>query len=167
MVELEGARAAALLKRMPLFVPAAIEFTGRIVLVGAVERIFPLLSPLGEKLWVPGWDPRIFHPAGAEWEEGMVFLTREERGEAIWFVARLDRASHEVVYHRVEPGRYLARIDVRCREAWSGRTEVTVRYSFMGLSEEGNREIAAMTQEDYDAKMGRWKQWLRTALRRT
>ena len=151
---------------MEAFIPATIGFTGRIVLGAGAERIFPLFSPLGEKLWVPGWEPRILHPAGAEWEEGMVFFTREERGEAAWFVTRLDRASREVVYHRVEPGRYVARVEVRCREVWGGRTEATVRYSYMGLSDEGNGEIAAMTQEAYDAKMGRWKEWLRTALRR-
>jgi hypothetical protein len=151
---------------MRFFTPAAIELTGRIVLSGDVDRIFPLFSPLGEKQWVPGWDPRIVHPAGAEWEEKMIFLTREESGEAAWYVTRLDRASHEVVYHRLEPLRYVARVEVRCREAWGGRTEATVKYSFTGLSEDGNREISAVTQAAYDAKMGRWKEWLRAALGR-
>ena len=146
--------------------PAAIEFSGKILLGGDIERIFPLFSPLGEKLWVPGWNPRILHPAGAEWEEGMIFLTDEETGVAAWHVTRLDRASHEVVYHRLEPLRYVARVEVRCREAWGGRTEATVKYSYMGLSDEGNREISVMTQEAYDAKMGRWKEWLRATLGR-
>ena len=151
---------------MSFFTPATIELTGRILLGGDVERIFPLFSPLGEKLWVPGWNPRIIHPEGADWEEGMIFLTGEESGEAVWRVTRLDLASHEVVYHRLEPLRYVARVEVRCREAWGGSTEATVRYSFIGLTDEGNREIAAMTQEAYDAKMGRWKEWIRSALQR-
>jgi hypothetical protein len=40
------------------------------------------------------------------------------------------------------------------------RTQVSTAYSFVGLSEIGNRQIAAMTQEAYDTKMIRWSEWI-------
>ncbi len=150
--------------RPDAFTPAMAAFTGKIVLPADVERVFPLFSPLGEKAWVPGWDPRLLHPPGSEWEEGMIFLTREEEGDAVWIVTRLDRPSHEVVYHRVEAGRYVARIKVRCRDLGGRKTEATVVYAYVGLSEDGNRDLMAMTSKEYGAKMGRWRKWIQSAL---
>jgi hypothetical protein len=128
--------------------------------------VFELFSPLGEKLWVPSWDPELLYPEGAAWEEGLLFRTREATGDAIWVVTRLDRDTHAVTYHRVEPGRYVARVDVRCRELPEQKTGVTVAYTFVGLSDGGNQEIAAMTQQAYDEKMRRWQNWIDAHLER-
>lgn len=139
----------------------AVTLQGRIRVSKRVEDAFVLFSPEGERLWVPGWDPEPLHPPHAAWEEGQIFRTREERGEAVWIVTRLDRVRHEVTYHRVEPGRYVARIEVRCRAAGERETEVSTAYTFLGLSEDGNEEIARMSREAYDAKMARWERWIR------
>jgi hypothetical protein len=64
------------------------------------------------------------------------------------------------VYHRIEPGHLVARIEVRCAALCGDRTEATVAYSFVGLSETGNDAIGAMTGEDYAAKMARWAGWI-------
>ncbi|HEX5041345.1 MAG TPA: hypothetical protein VFV75_00460 [Candidatus Polarisedimenticolaceae bacterium] len=135
-------------------------FSGKLEVRASVGQAFPLFSPPGEVHWVPGWNPEFVDPPAPSWEEGQIFRTREERGEAVWVVARLDRATHEVTYYRVEPGRYVARIDVVCRASASDRTEVSTTYAFVGLSEFGNGEIAAMTQEAYDGKMARWTEWI-------
>lgn len=93
-----------------------------------------------------------------------MFRTRGEAGEAIWVITRLDRAQHAAVYHRVEPGRYVARVSVRCRALSNARTEVLTSYSFVGLSGDGNREIVSMTQESYDWKMAQWSEWIARSL---
>ena len=131
-------------------------FSGTLEVPAPIEQAFPLFSPPGERDWVPGWDPEYVHPPGSAWEEGQVFRTREERGEAVWVVARLDHEGHAAEYYRVEPGRYVAHITVRCREKAAGLTEVATTYAFTGLSDIGDGDIAAMTQADYDAKMTRW-----------
>ncbi|HET7291676.1 MAG TPA: hypothetical protein VFM88_04565 [Vicinamibacteria bacterium] len=142
-----------------MFTPTAAEFTGGFTLAVPPEKAFELFSPLGEKQWVPEWNPELLHPPGANWERGLVFRTHEDRGEAVWIVTALDRAGHQVEYHRVESGRYLARVSVRCRGVDS-RTEVRVLYAFVGLSDTGNREIAAMSAQAYEEKMRRWKGWI-------
>jgi hypothetical protein len=146
---------------MPPFTPRTLTLTGRVAVSGGLDEIFPLFSPLGERLWVPGWDPELLHPAGAEWEEGMIFRTEEERGPAVWVVSRLQREAHRVRYHRVEPGRYVACIEVVCRAAGAGMTEATIAYTFVGLSDAGNRDIAAMSETEYVEKMARWERWIR------
>lgn len=147
-----------------MFIARSIELSGGFTLPAPPEATFDLFSPLGEKKWVPGWDPELIHPPGATWERGLVFRTREERGEAIWVVTALDRERHEVEYHRVEAGRYVARVHVQCSPGAGGQTEVRATYTFVGLSEPGNADIAAMSDEAYREKMGRWEGWIRTAL---
>lgn len=149
---------------MSCLCPRAITFQGQVVADGEVGEVFLLFSPGGEKLWVPGWEPEFLYPSGTDWAQGQIFRTREETGEAVWIVTRLDHAQHTVEYHRVEPRRYVARIEVNCRPTHDHRTRVAVAYSFIGLSEKGNQEIDAMTQHAYDAKMGRWTAWINNHL---
>ena len=133
--------------------------------VGApVDDVFPLFSPLGEKSWVPNWDPELLYPRGASWAQGMIFRTAGERGDAIWLVSRLDLDAHEVEYRRVEAGRYVVRVSVRCTADGAGGTTVGTEYEFVGLSESGNAEIAAMTQDGYAQKMHQWAAWIQQHL---
>ncbi len=143
------------------FVPRVLELRGHLVVPGDPEAIFPLFSPVGERLWVPGWSPELLHPSGVEWAEGQVFRTREETGEeVVWFVTRLDRGARHVEYRRVVPGLYVARVEVRCLSVPERRTRADVSYDYVGLSEAGNRDIGAMSPEAYDEKMARWKGWI-------
>ena len=142
------------------FCAAVQTFTGALEVEGPVGEVFALFSPQGERQWVPGWDPEFVHPSVSFWGAGQVFRTREESGEAVWVIAALEDDEHQVEYYRVEPARYVAHITVRCRETAAGRTRVTTSYSFTGLSEAGNRIIAAMTPAEYEAKMARWQGWI-------
>jgi hypothetical protein len=148
------------------FIAASREFEGRFPVHAPVETAFELFSPLGERLWVPGWDPELLHPPGVSWEQGQIFRTREETGDAIWIVTRLRRDAHQVEYHRVEPDRYIARVSVACTPSGNGDTEALTRYAYVGLSREGNQEIAKMTSDEYAKKMTRWKQWISEYLAR-
>jgi hypothetical protein len=129
-----------------------------------VGHVFPLFSPLGEKNWVPGWDPELLHPPGVSWQDGLIFRTAEDSGPAVWIVSHLDVATHRVTYHRVEPGLYVARIDVTCDDVSAGVTDVSTVYTFVGLSEEGNKAISVMSALEYEAKMTRWTTWLQSHL---
>jgi hypothetical protein len=143
-----------------VFKPRAMVLKGKIILWGSSDQVFELFSPSGEKLWVPDWDPELLYPVGVQWKEGLLFRTREETGDAVWVISRLNRAAHEVTYHRVEPDRYVARIDVRCSALPERKTEAAVTYTFVGLSDRGNGDIAKMTQTEYDKKMQRWENWM-------
>ena len=58
----------------------------------------------------------------------------------------------------------MARVDVRCAPRGADQTEVRVTYTFVGLSEVGNQDIAAMSPQAYEEKMGRWRDWIVKAL---
>ena len=140
--------------------PRTLTLRGRLLVAAPTDDAFPLFSPDGERRWVPGWNPEILHPTDGTWQRGQIFRTREDSGEVVWIVTRFDAAQHEAEYHRVEPGRYVSRIEVCCRSAGEAQTEVFVAYTLIGLSEAGNRDIAAMTPEEYAEKMTRWAKWI-------
>ena len=148
-----------------MFTAFSADLNGGFVITAPVDVVFELFSPLGERLWVPSWDPELLHPPGVQWERGLIFRTREERGEAVWMVTGLDRDRHEVEYHRVEAARYVARVRVRCRPN-ARQTEVEVTYTFVGLSDAGNEEIASMSHSAYEEKMKRWQAWISDHLAR-
>jgi hypothetical protein len=148
------------------FIAASCEFAGRFSVHAPIETVFELFSPLGERMWVPEWDPELLHPPGVSWVQGQIFRTREEQGDAIWIVTGLSREAYQVEYHRVEPHRYIARVCVTCTPAGNGHTEVATLYAYVGLSREGNDEIARMTSDTYSEKMARWKHWIGECLAR-
>lgn len=142
------------------FVARSKTFTGELSVPAPVDLVFPLFSPLGERAWVPGWNPQVLDPPNAEWEEEMIFQTRDENGEAVWLLTHLVPDGHRATYHRVQAGLHVVRIEVRCTAVDERRTAVRSVYRYVGLTEQGNEEIAAMTQEAYDAKMQRWAAWI-------
>lgn len=149
------------------FVARSVEFTGRFTVPGPIETVFDLFSPLGERAWVPDWNPEFLHPSGVVWACGQIFRTQEETGEAVWIVTGLNCEAHQVEYHRVEPHRYVARVRVMCTTAPEDRnTEVSTAYAFVGLSSQGNDEIGAMTDALYAGKMKRWERWINQYLAR-
>ncbi len=139
-----------------------LELAGSFTLPRAIDEVFDLFSPLGETLWVPGWSPELLHPPGASWERGLIFRTRDERGDAVWIVANLDRVAHQVECYRVEPERYVVRVSVRCAALDTPATVVHVQYAFVGLSEDGNAQLAGITPASCDETMQQWKRWIDT-----
>lgn len=148
------------------FSARAVEFNGRFTVAGAIETVFDLFSPLGERHWVPDWNPELLYPSGISWACGQIFRTKEEAGEAVWVVTTLTREAHEVEYHRVEPHRYVARVRVKCTAPDHQVTEVSTSYSFIGLTAEGNDVIGTMTDALYVEKMNRWERWISQYLAR-
>jgi hypothetical protein len=146
--------------------PSWTELVGSLVVGAPVETAFALFSPVGEKSWVPGWDPELLFPSDSSWERGQIFRTRDGRREAVWIVTALDRAAHHVEYHRVETDRHVARVTVRCAPRSERDTDVSVTYLFVGLTEAGCDDIASMTAEAHAERMARWQRWIADHLTR-
>ncbi len=124
--------------------------------------LFPLFSPEGEKLWVPGWDYRDVMGETAL-REDYVFLTRghdHAAGEAIWVVKRYLPEDYLVSFYKVEPGVKLGIIEVRCFEIDRSRTRVQVSYEYVGLSAAGDEFVSAFSRADYEDFIGEWRKLL-------
>ena len=148
-----------------MFEAASVELTGSLAVASPIDDAFELFSPAGETAWVVGWSPEWLYPAFGAWVPGQVFRTRNNANEAVWVVAALDRQARFVEYHRLEPGRHVARVRVQCSASVTGQTEVVVRYHFVGLSDEGNQEISEMSPASHAERMLRWQDWIEQSRR--
>ncbi len=123
------------------------------------DQAFPFFEPVGEKKWAEGWHPIFTSPEDARLHEGSVFTVEARSPEGIplhsvWAVNRY-APSRLIEYRNVIIGLRATRITVRCEQAGTG-TRVTVRYTYNGLSEEGDRLIGKMTPEAYRAMIESW-----------
>lgn len=124
-----------------------------------VDEVFPLLSPEGETLWVPGW--KYENLSGSpDLHEDYVFLTRDHdhaSSEALWIVKRYEPGNHHVQFYKVEPGDKVGVVSVTCKSSGADETRVQVTYSYTGLSEKGNEFVESFTREAYYEFIGEWQ----------
>ncbi len=137
-------------------------FTSDFELARPVAEVFPLFSPEGEKLWVPGWD---YHNVmgSTELAEDYVFLTRTHdhaASDAVWVVKRYAPASHSVTFYKIEPGEKVGLVSVHCAPLGAARTRVEVSYTYTGISPAGNRFVDTFTAQDYENFIGEWQRLL-------
>lgn len=150
------------------------------------QKLFPLFSAEGEKLWVPGWDYENIM-GSTDLHEDYIFLTAghhksEHHGagrhssahhgsdhhrsdyhgaaKTIWLVKRHEPANYFVQFYRVEPGDKVGIVTVHCKPITQELTEVEVAYEFIGLSEKGNEFIKGYTAKSYEAFISPWPKLL-------
>src|ERR1700760_259333 len=89
-------------------------------------RVFPLFTAEGEKAWAPGWEPRVL--SGAE-ERGSAFVTRGHEGQTVKGIVTDYRPREgRVSYARLVEDSNIGLVDVTCKQAANGGTDVSVRY---------------------------------------
>jgi hypothetical protein len=118
-----------------------------------VDRVFPLLCPVQEALWLPGWSAQILHSDSGVAELGCVFRTRDaEDCEHIWIVSRYEPAAGLIQFVQFLPGRCVLRLDIAvapepggCRSHWN--------YTVDGLVPAPPDGFAAYAQAPFSARM--------------
>jgi hypothetical protein len=135
----------------------------------AVQAVFPLFTPEGEKLWAPGWEYDNLIGTNPL-DEDYLFLTRSHdhaATEAIWIVKKYAPEMYRVQYYKIEPGEKVGIIEAACAPLSSASTEVQVTYRYVGLSETGNRFVERFAKKDYEAFIEEWKRLIESFFART
>ena len=126
--------------------------------LAAPVKVFPLLCPVREADWVPGWEYRLIYSESGVAELGCVFTTPNERGlETVWVVTDYDPSALRIAFAWVWPGLVAAQIRISLRLKSPETTEADIRYRYTGLSEEGNREVARYDEAWFRHKMQSWE----------
>lgn len=137
----------------------SVSYTAGFEMGRKAETLFPLFSPEGERLWVPGWEYEDIMGT-TTLHEDYVFLTKTHDHaaiDAVWIVKHCDPETFNVQYYKIEPGEKVGIVTVVCTPLDDSSTRVDVTYTYMGLSERGNRFIEHYTKENHEDFIKEWK----------
>ncbi len=140
----------------------SIKHTAGFDLAQPVEDLFPLFTPEGETLWVPGWGYENVMGT-AELAEDYVFLTEGHdhvAGKAIWLVKRYELASWMIQFYRIEPEDKVGVVTVQCLSRSATETHVQVSYEYIALSDKGRHFIKGFSEEVYADFIDEWRDLL-------
>src|SRR5579859_4463399 len=137
------------------------------------EKVFPLLCPVREADWLPGWEYRLVHSNSGVAELGCVFTTPNrpaaepgsQPAETTWIVTEYDPAGLRIAYVWIVPGRIITELRIQLATGEGEETRTRIRYRYTGLSPEGNRELEGYDREWFEAKMRNWETCINHYLR--
>jgi hypothetical protein len=125
-------------------------------LVAPPEAVFPLLCPVREADWIPGWDPLLVVSASGLAESDCVFKTSASPADAIWYVTRHEPAAGYVEMIKVTPEVTACRLTIRLRRT-PGGCEADVTYTHTSLGPQGDEFVHAFTEPSYVRAMQLWE----------
>ncbi len=133
-------------------------------LVAAPEAVFPLLCPVREADWIPGWDPLLVVSASGVAERDCAFVTAALPANAIWYVSRHEPANGFVEMIKLTPGVTACRLAIQLR-ATDGGSEADVSYTHTSLGPEGDEFVGGFSADYYRGFMQAWEARLNHYLR--
>jgi hypothetical protein len=120
------------------------------------ESVFPLLCPVLERAWLPGWDCRMVHSNSGVAERGAVFETAHAKGVTRWIVTEHERA-RRVAFARWQPDGLMVHIEITLGRELNGTTAVCITYTFTPTDDESRAILAASTEEEWLDSMTQWQ----------
>ncbi len=118
-------------------------------------QVFPLLCPVREALWLPGWSAEILHSESGVAELGCVFRTRDEDGrERIWTVSRHEPEAGIIQFVQFVAGLCVIRLDIAL-EAVPGGCRARWTYTVAGLARGQDAWFADYRPAAFGARMER------------
>ena len=136
--------------------------SGSVPVALPAERAFHLFTPVGERLWAPGWEPSF--PAGEVGDgsaAGTVFVTAAGGMETFWTV--VERSADGVRYARVAPGVSAGTVAVRVRHDGPEAAVAEVTYDLTALTDDGDAVLADLESGDA-AFLDGWREAISTAV---
>jgi hypothetical protein len=159
LIAVAGLSAAAVAQTAPA-APLYAETSFELAVPASYAETAPLFGPIGERVWAgPDWDPHFIHPQPAKDIQGAVFTVAHGPLTTVWINTLFDADGRHFQYVYFVPEMMVTMIDVRFTPVDAKLTKVHVVYTRTALSEEGNRHVAAMTDQDKRAGT-EWQQMI-------
>ncbi len=139
----------------------------------APEKVFPLLCPVREADWIPGWRYKLIYSDSGVAELGCVFttedpvvesekyssqsITRDANSAATtWICTEYNPAALRIAYVWIRPG--LVATELWIQLAVEGdQTRSHIRFRYTGLSADGNRLVQSYDRNWFEKKMRGWE----------
>jgi hypothetical protein len=122
------------------------------------DKVFPLLCPVREAEWVPGWKFRLLHSSSGFAELGCVFTTpNDDSSETTWIVTHYD-PPRNVAFTWVWPGMIATRLTIQLSPTDNRHTGSQISYEYTALTEAGERRLQSYDDVWFASKMTEWEQ---------
>jgi hypothetical protein len=118
--------------------------------------VFPLLCPVRESEWLPGWQCELLHTASGLAEMDAVFATSHADGRTVWTITCHEPPAR-IGFVRWQPDGVLVAIDIQITSN-TGGSAVAIRYCHTALDARGEQALAQLNDADWHARMTFWQE---------
>ncbi len=125
---------------MKLIKPKRMKHSCEQVWKATPEKVFPLLCPVRETDWVPGWNPKLVVSNSGIMELDCLFVTQEEPNDAIWIVTGYESDCYVEMYKTI-PGSTVRKFSIRLDSEQKNLTKAFISYEYTALTEEGEKIV--------------------------
>lgn len=131
----------------------------------APEEVFPLLCPMREKEWLPGWDCRMIFSRSGVAERGAVFETAHSSGRTVWITTEYVPA-RQIGFARWQPDGLLVQIEIALGRHHEGDTAVCITYTYTAVDDHGRAALALLGENEWLRTMTFWEQSMNSWFRK-
>lgn len=125
-----------------------------------ITTIFPLLCPVKEKEWLPGWNYDLIFSESGYAEKGCVFETSNEYGTYHWIMTKYDVTIGEIQFVKLTKKENVI-IDLILTEQSKDVTICEITYTFIPMSvADFNRLERDNSVEIFNSHMRIWEETL-------
>lgn len=127
------------------------------------EKIFPLLCPVLEYDWIPGWRTKLIHSKSGVAEEDCIFETRFAEGPMIWTCTRYE-PSRYIEYTCFAQRGFVVRLQITLDAVPAG-TRMRWSRSWLAYNAEGEAWVKEWNVEHHEKMMEHLKAEMEDYLR--
>jgi hypothetical protein len=129
---------------------------------GTPEQVFPLLCPVREADWIPGWTTDWVLSKSGVAEQDCIFQTPPRPGAggaaSIWVITRHDADAFEVEMFKVTPEFTVGKLQISLSAHGKTGTHATIAYEFTSLGPLGDTYLEGFTAQWYEQFMHVWEE---------
>jgi hypothetical protein len=129
---------------------------------GSPEQVFPLLCPVREADWIPGWTTDWVISNSGVAEQNCIFQTPPRPGAggaaSIWVITRHDADAFEVEMFKVTPEFTVGKLQISLSAQGNTGTNATIAYEFTSLGPLGDTYLEGFTAHWYEKFMHVWEE---------
>lgn len=140
-----------------VFPPRRKRHVYRQTLVAPPALVFPLLCPVREVDWTPGWDPIVVLSDSGVAEQDCVFLTQGLPHAAIWTITDYDAVAYRLGFLKVTPEHSVCKIEIALSAIGTHGSHAEIAYMYTSLGPAGDAFLADFTPEWYGRFMREWE----------
>ena len=126
-------------------------------LAASPDKVFPLLCPVREVDWVPGWDPKLVLSNSGVAEKDCIFITRDNSQESIWIITNFEPDKRKLEMIKVTPGHTVGKLEIQLTSSGDNQTAAEIAYTYTALGPEGDDFLNQFTAQWYKTFMQNWE----------